>query len=259
MKLFNTLFLCILFLSVGYSQNIPFDKEVYKTWIDMRVGNGHDPAYWYCYGEVYSYPEGKLIARMQGVDVAKLIPVTVDSMIQLNRKIFLYLDKETGEVLRTYNDQPVSHIKYPYQMIEYILKGDQLITYVTQGSGKRVSRIGPGSNTAARKVGETHYFSSPVFLDFPIPGGRYQAVENYDFIVNPNAQSTVDKYQLTWWRYGAMAPFFGKKQGTIQLVCYRVDTFEDLPEPLQSYIRDEASLWMKPPQSLEEIKSLQTK
>jgi hypothetical protein len=256
---------CIVALAIAltpttfYAQNIPFTQKTYDVWVDMRVGDGSKPTWWYCFGEVYSYPDGELVARMQGVDVATLVRISKDSVIQLNRKIFIYIDKTTGKVLETYNGQPVSHIEYPYQQITYALSGDKLATYVTQGKGKRVMTMGPGYKTTARQMGNGYAFSSPVFLQFPLPNGEmYEAVENYDFLVNPKAQRAEEKYQLTWYRYGELAPFFGKnKKGVINLVCYRVGSFEQLPEPLQSYIRTKAPLWMKPPQDLKEIAQLQ--
>lgn len=257
----NVIIFCLFFSFISpedaQSQNIPFDQETFEAWIDMRVGNGEKPVFWYCYGEVYTYPEGELVARMQGVDMAILLPVAKDSVIQLNRKIFLYLDKETGEVLTELNGIPVKHIKYPYQMINYILEDGKLKTWVTQGSGKRVNKIGPGYNTNARRVGDTYFFGSPIFLNFETPRGKYEAAENYDFIVNTKAEDLASKYQLMWWRYGDLAPHFGKTKGTIQLVSYRIENFEDIPNPLRDYIKEEAQMWTQPPRNLAEIKSLQ--
>ncbi len=261
MRLSSTLILICLvyYLQPLAAQNIDFNQEVFDTWVDMRVGDGETPAYWYCVGEIYSYPEGELVGRMQGVDLANLIPIAKDSVIQLNRKIFLYLDKETGEVLDEWNGQPVRHIKYPYQMIHYVLEGERLKTWVTQGSGRQLTNIGPGYRTVARKVGQTYFFGSPVFLNFETPRGKYEAAENYDFIVHTTAEQTEDKYQLMWWRYGDLAPHYGGGKGTIQLTAYRVDQFEDLPNPLRSYIEEEAQMWLKPPADLEEITKLQQK
>lgn len=237
------------------AQNVKFDQNLFDQWIDMRVGEG-DATYWYCFGEVYSYPEGELLMRMQGVDLAKAIRVEKDSVIQLNRKIFIYTDKNTGEVLETYNDKPVQHIKYPYQQITYALQGDRLASYVTQGSGKRRMTMGPGYNTTARKMGNSYVFTAPVFLNMETPRGKYEAYENYDFYVFPEESKLEHRYQLSWVRYGDLPPFAGGK-GIIQLVCYRVDNFEDLPNPLRDYIKKEAKLWLKPPQNLEEIAELQ--
>jgi Protein of unknown function (DUF1838) len=256
-KLCSLVFACLLTFA-AQAQIVPFDNSMYETWIDMRAGDGKKPVYWYCEGEVYSYPDGTLVARMQGVDAANLFRPTADSAVQLNRKIFIYTDKNTGTVLREVNGQPVQHIKYDYQQISYVRSGDKLKSYVVQGKAPRITRMGPGSNTTARKVGKTIYFSSPVFLNFPLPGGKvYEAYENYDFIVNRDAKRTKNKYQLTWVRYGDLPPFLGGQKGVLQLVCHRVDQFEDLPDTLRNYITNEAPLWMKPPQDTKEIELLQ--
>lgn len=244
------------------AQNVPFNREVFDRWVDMRVGDGKRPALWYCYGEVYSYPDGKLVARMEGIDQANLIRVSADSVIQVNRKIFVYTDPQTGAVLYEMNGKPVTHIEYPYQKITYALRGDHLVTYVEQGTAPRITKMGPGTKTNARKLGRTYVFSSPVFLNFESPRGKYEAYENYDFIVNDGAKLTKDRYQLTWNRFGDLPGFTvagngpaGK--GVIQLVCYRVDSFDDLSEPLKKHIREKAPLWQNPPKDLAEIAKLQ--
>ena len=39
----------------------------------MRVGKG-EPIYWYAIGTVYTYPDGKPVLRMEGIDAARLEP-----------------------------------------------------------------------------------------------------------------------------------------------------------------------------------------
>jgi hypothetical protein len=247
------LFFCLSSLA----QEGPISQEIFDQWIDMRVGDGTSPAIWYCFGEVYSYPEGKLLTKMEGIDIAKRLDVTPDSVIQLNRKIFVYTDVETGEVLKSYEGNPVSHILYPYQWITYVHRQDQIVTWVEQGKAPRITKMGPGTNTKYRKVGSAHVFSSPVFLNFTTPVGKYEAYENYDFIIDPSAVHTSDRNRLTWVRYGDAPPFTGEEKCIIQLICYRVDQLSDVSEVLYRYIREEAPLWLQPPQSIEEIRSLQ--
>jgi hypothetical protein len=249
----------LLMPTTSRAQAVPFDQNVFDAWVDCRVGNGSKPVWWYCYGEVYSYPDGELVSYMQGIDVANMIRVAKDSVIQINRKTFVYLDKTTKEVLANYDGKPVNHIEYPYQQITYALRGDKLVTYVTQGKGKRLTTIGPGYKTLARKAGDNFAFSAPVFLKFPLPnGGVLEAWENYDFVSNVRESKTSNKYQLFWERFGDLAPFFGaNKKGVIQLTCYRVDTLDDVPQPLQNHIRTKAQLWMNPPKDLSEISQLQ--
>lgn len=251
--------LCLLlFFTLSLSaQSLDFSPETFEKWVNMRAGNGKKPVYWYCYGELYSYPEGKLVAKVQGLDVATRLTPRPDSVIQLNRKLFLYLDKDNGKILDTISGLPVNHIKYPYQIIEYVLKGKELITYVTQGSGARLMRLGPTQSGKVKKVGKNLVYSFPAFMNFQTAKGKYEAYENFDFFLNENAGRLDQKYQLTWWRYGEIPAFLGGGRSIMQLVCYRVSDFSDLPDPLRAYIENKAPMWKLPPRNMQEVDVLQ--
>lgn len=248
---------CVWLDAPARAQNLDFDQKNFDLWVDMRIGNGKQPSIWYCYGEVYSYPEGKLISRMEGVDLGRFERPAKDSVVQFNRKIFLYTDAASNQVLETYDGKPVEHIKYPYQVITYVLKGNRLASYVEQGREPRITRLGPGYNTHVRKAGNNWVFSSPVFLNLNTPSGPYQAYENYDFFVNTRQKKTSDRYQLTWVRYGDLPPWAGQGKSVIQLVCYRVNAFDELPDVLKNYIAQHAPLWLQPPKGWDEIRALQ--
>jgi hypothetical protein len=241
-----------------FAQNIPFTKDIYQQWLDMRVGTGK-PIYWYCFGEIYTYPDGKLVGRMEGFDTARLIKINADSSLQLNRKIFYYEDAKTGEIIDEANGKKVNHIKYPYQFISYIRKNDKLITWVEQGAGAAINKMGPGEGIIARKMGQNISFAAPVFLNFETPRGKYEAYENYDFVLNHSEKDGQKRNQLFWVRYGDMAPFFGTGKAIIQLASYRVDSFDALPEKLKKRVREQDTMWLEPPKSVEEIRELQKK
>jgi hypothetical protein len=239
------------------SQSLDFNPNNFDKWISLRAGNGKKPVYWYCYGEVYSYPEGKMVAKVQGLDIATMLAPTKDSVLQLNRKLFLYLDKDTEKILDSVGGMAVTHIKYPYQVIEYVLKGNDLRTYITQGSGARLMRLSPTQTGHIKKIGRNTVFSFPAFMNFQTAKGKYEAYENFDFILNENALRTEQRYQLTWWRYGELPAFLGSGRSVMQLVCHRVDEFEDLPKQLRDYIETNAKAWKFPPRDMNEIKALQ--
>lgn len=239
------------------AQSLDFNPDIFEKWINMRAGNGKKPVYWYCYGEVYSYPEGKMVAKMQGLDVAMMVPATPDSVIQLNRKLFLYLDKDSEKILDSIGGMLVTHIKYPYQVIEYVLKKSGLNTYVTQGGGTRLMRMGPTQTGQVKKLGKNLVFSFPAFMNFQTAKGKYEAYENFDFFLNDNSNRIDQRYQLTWWRYGELPVFLGGGKSVIQLVCHRVNDYEDLPKQLREYIETKAPMWKAPPHNMEEIKELQ--
>lgn len=234
-----------------------FDRELFDRWVEMRVGSGA-PVYWYCIGTVFSWPDGRPLMRVEGIDTARLDRSLSTATVahQLSRKTFVYRDLETGAVLTSWNGQPLPPIEYPYQYITYALEGDGLTTWVEQGSGARVQRIGPGQDIVARRLGNTLAFSAPLFLDFPGPGGaRMQAFENYDFLVQPADSGVRYPYQISWLRYGDLPAGIGT--AVMHMVAWRVDRYEELPESIRGYLDRDARLWREPPRDLAEIRELQ--
>jgi len=233
-----------------------FDEELFETFLKARVGTG-EPIYWYSIGEVYSYPDGKLLARMEGFDTARLMRDESDphTAYQLSRKTFVYRDPETNEIFREVDGKKATHIKYPYQYITYKLEGDKLLTSVEQGSGPRLRKMGPMDTMAARRLGDAAVFSAPLFLNFETPRGKYEAFEHYDFFIQPDGVARPN--QLSWVRYGDLPPFLGPGRTIVHLVSWRVDSFEELPATIREYAEKDARLWLEPPTDMEEIRKLQ--
>jgi hypothetical protein len=236
-----------------------FDRDLYDRWVAMRVGEG-TPVYWYSVGTVRNYPAGDTLAIFEGFDTARLWrePGKTDIAWQLSRKTYIFRDPATKAVMRTFAGKPVTPIQYPYQFISYALQGDKLVTMVEQGRAPNVQKIGPGSDISAQRLGAVAQYTAPVYLDFPLPnGGRYEAFENYDFFIQPEAAERKQRFQLSWVRYGGLPPFGDGKPVVAHMVGWRLDRFEDLPEILQSYVESEAPLWRAPPKDVAEIRKLQ--
>jgi hypothetical protein len=233
-----------------------FDEELFETFLKARVGTG-DPVFWYSTGEVYSYPDGALLARMEGIDTARLVRDNDDphTAYQLSRKTFVYRDPETDEIFREVNGKEATHIKYPYQFITYKLEGDQLLTSVEQGSGAQLRKMGPMDTMAAQRLGDVAQFAAPLFLNFETPRGKYEAFEHYDFFIQPDGSTQPN--QLSWLRYGDLPPFLGPGKTVIHLVGWRVEKFADLPETIKAWVENEAQLWLNPPKDMDEIRALQ--
>jgi hypothetical protein len=235
-----------------------FDDTMFRRWVEMRVGSG-DPVYWYCIGTVFSYPEGKALMRVEGIDTARLDRSRSTPQIahQLSRKTFVYRDLGTNEIVRSWRGQQLDAIEYPYQYITYELKGDSMETFVEQGSAARLQRIGPGTDIIARKLGNAVAFSAPLFLDLPLPdGARYQAFENYDFLAQPQGRGIQHPYQISWVRYGDLPAGLGKT--VMHMIAWRVDRYADLPGSIRVYLESEAKLWRLPPKDMNEIRVMQT-
>ena len=58
-------------------------------------------------------------------------------------------------------------------------------------------------------------------------------------------------YQHVWVSYGV-----GPIMSTA--VAWRYSSFDDMPEQITRIVRDEAPLWMRPPESLDEIAELRS-
>jgi hypothetical protein len=235
-----------------------FDKNTFEQYVTMRAGTG-TPVYWYAVGEVYSYPEGKRLLKIEGADTARVVrPADApDTALQLSRKIFVYRDAVTNELLKEYEGRPVTRIAYPYQFITYRLVNDMLTTFVEQGAGASLRKIGPGTDFLLRRLDKDLVYSAPLFLSMDTPQGRYEAYENYDFFLRSSETASPAKYQMVWNRIGDLPAFVAKGRSVIQMIGWRVDRFEDLPATIRDYIAKEAPMWMQPPKDLDEIRSLQ--
>jgi hypothetical protein len=236
-----------------------FDAASFSAWVSARIGDG-SPIWWYSSGSVRAYPSGELLFFMEGFDAATSFrPDPAKNLVhQYNRKIYVFRDAKTGEILREWKGKKVEPVAYPYQFITYELKGDRVETWVEQGAKPRVQRIGPGDNMSVRKVGDTYVFTAPVYLDFPIPGGdkRYQAFENYDFFVNTDGRAK-EPHQLSWLRHGPLGAWADGADSIMHLVTWRVEKWADIPADLRGYIEKEQPLWRNPPKDLAEVRSLQ--
>lgn len=242
----------VIFTQTMFAQQ--FTADNFRQFTELRVGTG-EPVYWYCFGEIYEYPSGKLVAKVEGVDTARRIKSESNAtkVLQLSRKIFFYRDAKTNEVLRELNGQKVEPIAYPYQQITYELKGEKVTATVVQGKAPRVQTIASDGLFYVRNLGDNIVFSTPLFLNFP----GYKAYENYDFFYAPKAKNNQSKYQLTWNRRGNLPPFFGGGDSVFQLVSYRVDKYADLPKTMRDALESDGKLWMNPPRDLAEIAELQ--
>jgi hypothetical protein len=207
---------------------------------------------------VFSFPDGRPLMRIEGIDTARLDRSLSTPAVahQLSRKTFVYRDLATNAILKEWNGEPLPPIAYPYQYITYEHAGGGLVTWVEQGRGERVQRIGPGTDIIARHIGDTIAFSAPLFLDFPGAGGqRYQSFENYDFFYHPASAGEKHPYQISWLRYGDLPG--GRGKSVMHMVAWRVDRYEDLPATIRTYLDAEAKLWREPPRNLAEIRELQ--
>ena len=218
-----------------------FTQDLFEAWLDLRMGGGKGAVYWYSEGMVKQFPGGADIAKMVGFDVSHVMQDEADptKATHLSRKIFIFLDPETGEMM----DRPP--IEYEYQLKTYDLEGDEIVYTVESRAGDRISHVPPVRNYSVKQIDDVLWFNYSVFIDRGT--GKF---ENSDFYLIPGeGLSEQERYQHSWVSYG-VGPMMS------QAVAWRYSSFDDLPDVIQSYVRDNAPLWMAPPQDLAEVDRL---
>jgi len=253
---FAALLLTTVLAAAAQADN--FDRESFERWVSARAGSG-EPVYWYSEGTVTEFPSGNRLLRMEGFDTARLVwpDRSVPKAYQLSRKIYVFRDLETGEIIEEFNGRPAMQVRFPYQYITYELQGDQLVTTLEQGAGPTFMKIGPSSGITVRRLGNTFAYTAPLYLDVDGPPGVKRTVfENYDFFIQPEADDPREQFQLSWLRYSKYGEF-SAAPSVWHMVSWRVDRFVDLPQSMQDLVNDDAELWRVPPADMAEIRRLQ--
>ena len=218
-----------------------FTQELFDAWLELRMGGGKGAVYWYSEGMVKQFPGGEAVAKMIGFDASHVLqdPDDPSQATHLSRKIFIFLDPETGEMM----DRPP--IEYEYQLKTYQLEGDEIIYTVESRAGDRISHVAPVRNYSVKQIDDVLWFNYSVFIDRGT--GKF---ENSDFYMIPGeGLSEQERYQHSWVSYG-VGPIMS------QAVAWRYSAFEELPDMIQTYVRDKAPLWMAPPKDLAEVDRL---
>lgn len=238
-----------------------FDAQLFQIWINTRAGGvGGAPVYWYSTGEITEFPTGRVLAHVEGYDTARLVPDPdyPGGYIQLSRKVYIYRDVETGELLREVNGAPLEPILFTYQQIHYRLVGDRLQTISVVGTGERVSTTGPHEVITARWIGDIANFTVPVYRDRPLPNGaRAQSFETYDFFVLPETAQVEFRNLVSFASSVPTPPALGSGLSYLHQAGWRYDSFEALPASIRDFVAAEHPLWREPPRDLAEIRALQ--
>ena len=298
----------------------PTTTDAHRSWTlsdflafaDVKLGKVGEPvARWSVEGDVFEYPTGRLLARVAGVDVCRRVDdaavlrdVVFDdssratetaskTVSQMSRKLLLFLDPETNEVMTQFEGQTVSPAAFPYQVTRYAFydgddvsaatendhdngaaTGGSVTATVTVGAGVSkmtltgasvaVSRGGfSDSNDKGPSFDKSRVFSVPAFLDVETEdGGRHEAYESYDYFFGGSEEDDRGTTNTThptpvfaWTRFGACAPF--GEACVLRALARRVASHENLTESVREYVRKHAPEYDDAPKDAAEIRELQ--
>lgn len=250
--------LCLLLIfglaSGARSHAAGFDPQLFEVFVDSNMGTDGKPVYYYSTGTLKTFPGGKLLATIEGVDMARLLRRDADGTVhKASRKFYILRDPQTGAIIEQINGVPNDRYFYSYQYMTFRLEGDRLAGTSTQGSGKALRTVDIGSAMDARRVGDVVAFSAPNARELSDGTGSF---EMYEFWVTPRraklSPSTTLTLTLVNWH-----PIGGGKPVYTHRTSWRVDTYAQLPSSIREYIEARAPLYKEPPKDFAEIERLQ--
>lgn len=240
-----------------------FSQKDFDDWVAARCGTGA-PVYWYARGDARAFPGGEILFRFDFMEENRLIvdPNHPESKVCLGRKMNLFLDKDTGEVLREFRGNPVEQLIYPYQMIAMSLQNGRVDAVATQGAGAFVRTYTLEDIVqVVHYAGRTHFDASAMFTAHR-PEGVMNTFEYLSYAMppavdgeqnpNPGISFTMG-YERPEWAGGD-----GRTDYLLQhVVGSRVSSYEELPEYIRDFIKSDAPTFRAPPVDLAEIARLQ--
>ena len=213
----------------------------FLAFADVKLGKvGGQVARWSVEGDVFEYPTGRRLARVAGVDVCRRVDdanalsdvVFDDSSVfktasktvsQMSRKLLLFLDPETEQVMTQFEGRTVSPAAFPYQITRYAFfdeknadverdateNDDDAPRSATQGGGSVTATVTVGAGVSKMTLtgasvavsrgrcdsndDQSRVFSVPAFLDVETEdGGRHEAYESYDYFFGASEEDRTE-------------------------------------------------------------------
>lgn len=252
-----------------FTTTVSVDMEVTIEDVELFADTRFGPAdgktrYWYGAGPVRDLETGEALYTFEYYDAVRHVadPENPHRHIGIVRKLDLFRDKDTNELLGSFNGNPVKHAIYPYQLFEIELRDGAIELSATQGSGNfvrthtfkemRIDRFG-----SALHISIPAHFSATT-LELPDFVQSYAMTALYitcqkDCGAEPRNQWVQsDVFPMLPWAGGD-----GKKLSYMLMSGARFDDFSGLPAHLRSMIDKDYPEWRHPARNLEEIERLQ--
>ena len=207
---------------------------------------------WAGTGELYEAYSGRILAKFDGLDIAKGVRLSDDCVRQLSRKLCWFRDAHSNELLTEYDGQPVTPIRYDCQVFDFQRSGNDNST-ITASVLVGPRNVADLTITTRWLDHERLLVQAPVFLDLETPVGRYQAWEFYDYNCDVTFQQPAS---VVWCRYGASAPFF-QNAGVMRFVGQRYERFNELPAGIKDFIEAQYPSFQDPPANMEEVERIE--
>jgi Protein of unknown function (DUF1838) len=206
-------------------------------------------------GSIYAYIPGEKrnrLFKMVGMSVCRCIPTEEGSWDFTSRELTYYLDPETGEILRKWENPWTGELLTVMHVANNPVQGYFKGKFPAQVDGDDTTFIFDLFSAYANPLAE-----DPKFADYS-PNPTYQAAELFKLsvsteeLLNPEILS-VSKLQLCWDRMGPWVPWMkmGDRPGQLIYSAYggKVSGFNELPQLLQDEINTRVPLYKNAPKA----------
>ncbi len=266
MKILASMFLvsAAAVFSMSTASAADLTQKDFEMFAETRFGPPDGkPRYWYGKGPVRDANTGKTIYIFEYYDTVRHVidPRNPNKRYGIVRKLDLFRDKDTNEVLKTFHGNPVKQWTFPYQLLELEYKDGKVMLTVTQGAGEWVrTHTFPDSNI--ERYGD---FAHVTFQGFfttrrPEVPDRVVASTMTSMFATCEKNCTGSRYV---WNQSGVSPVppwaavdgaelrFSSMSGT------RFENYSDLPKELRDVIDTQYPEYREPAKDLDEVRALQ--
>lgn len=243
--------------------DVPEDAlEVQRKFICSRAEG--DPTYGYFQGKMYSRVEGerdRILFNLVGVNVRQCKnlsdPERGPGFRSVSREVMLYLDPETNEVLKTWeNPWTGETLNVIHVANDPVNMRNPIYAYREDGTPIKFNGMFKNGRVFSS-------FNVPLFYKNPLGGdyqeyvgGTYHAMEMFndyayeDEVLDRNNMK-LSRLSYSWTRVADWLPWMkmGDRIGIMftSVIGARVNTVEDIPEPLLSEMKTNYPEFLTPP------------
>ncbi len=222
------------------------------------------PAVYHWSGNVYSRVQGepdRLLFRGEGMNIRTCTtvndPVQGKGWRQVSREVMLYLDPKTGEVLRRWANPWTGETVEVMQINNDPVNGRPSYARNADGSPARMAAMRREGRWIYMPIEVPLFYTNPLAGDYQdFVGGKYHAMEIFDFAFDANEMLNSDKFAtaypiVSWVRISDWMPWMKMRGRQGQMVFNamgnKLKSYEELPKVLKDEIALNYPAYTAPP------------
>jgi hypothetical protein len=232
----------------AFAQSGGFDATTFDAYVETLGGTAGPRTYGYT-GTVYDVPSGKIIATVDGYQLARVFrdPATPNEAIVVRRAFLLYRDPASGAILSYYPDVREKSVgKPPLSLARLTREGDRVSTRAVTGLGGKPTSLSLPEQSSVAREGTDIVFRRVLAP----PDPQQQPVEVTEMVLRAGG-SPPERVRITMTKVANNQSFLPPGgRHLLHLIWRPVARFEDLPPVVRKLIDEEAPMMKSLPETL---------